>query len=220
MSFAFSASLTAILSSGSLLLAGCASLDHPHGWGSNPEKRLSNGCPDLSGTYSTRPAESYPGNAGPLPFLNEILGPGGLSKVYKRDKPWPVLPHATTASLTTDGNWLNVRFRDDAGGVADLTFKRKFWWGGSVEGADAMFHCQQLEQGSVLGIEAAQHPGFATQYPVSKPDAGMVFLSKGQDGSLIINYKILSADIAPPFLFIVRGQGSMWWRYPPSVSNQ
>ena len=85
-----------------------------------------------------------------------------------------------------DGDWLNVRFRDDAGGVADLKFKRKNWWGGFIDGADAMFHCQTWEQGPALGIEAAQRPSFAVQDLVTKPDVAFVFLSKGRDDSLIV----------------------------------
>jgi len=222
MSFAYPAWLTATLASVALLLTGCTSLDHPQGWGSPPEKLLPNGCPDLSGTYGTRAIEAYPANAGPLPPLNEILGPGGLSDVYRRNTPWPALPGATTASLTTDGDWLYVRFRDDAGGVADLKFKRKHWWGGSMDGADAMYHCQKLEQGPALGLDGSRRPSFALPYSFYESDVGFVFLSKDRDGSLIVNYRTVRASAPVPQIgfYKVDWVGGIWWRYPPVGSKR
>jgi hypothetical protein len=77
----------------------------------------------------------------------------------------------------------DVRFRDDAGGVADLKFKRKHWWGGTIEGADAMYHCQKLEQDAALGIDGSRRPSFVVPYSFSVSDFGFVFLTKGSDGA-------------------------------------
>ena len=203
-----------------LWLGGCAGLHHPRRWASSPETILPNGCPDLSGTYGTRATDAYPANAGRLPPLNEILGPGGLSDVYKQGKPWPVLPSATTASFTSERNWLYVRFCDDTRRAATLRFKRKHWWGGAIEGADAMYSYQKLELGPALGINGARQPSFALPYPATKGDVSVVFLSKGQDGSLIVNYRTVHVDLVPGIGIFGSTPGSSWWRYPPVESTR
>jgi len=110
--------LVALLAPVALVLAGCAvfdRVDYPEGWGGSAPAVLANGCPDLSGTYDTRPTDTYPASLSTSPTLNEILGPGGLSDVYGRDKPWPALPGATRATLTSDGDWpLSLRIRASA----------------------------------------------------------------------------------------------------------
>lgn len=221
MPFAYSASLTSILALVALLLASCVSLDQPQGWSANSEKLLPNGCPDISGTYATRAAEVYPANAGILPPLNEILGPGGLSDMYKRDRPWPALPGATTAALTLDGDWLYVHFRDDAGGVADLKFKRKHWWGGSIDGADGMYHCQKLEQNAALRIDGSRRPSFAVPHLFQPSDVPLLFLSKDRDGSLIVNYRTLRAFVPVPQigLPVIDWRVGIGWRYPAVAPN-
>lgn len=222
MSFVYSSSLTAILALVSLLPTGCTSLDRPQGWGSNSEKLLPNGCPDVSGTYGTRATEVHPANAGVLPALNEILGPGGLSDIYRRDRPWPALCGATTATLTLDGDWLYVRFRDDAGGVADLKFKRKHWWGGTIEGADGMYHCQKLEQVAALGMDGSRRPSFAVPHFFQESDVPLLFLSKDRDGSLMVNYRVLRAFVPVPQigLPVIDWRVGIGWRYPAVVPNR
>lgn len=216
--------LVALLALATCVLASCVSfdrVDYPEGWGGSAPAILANGCPDLSGTYDARPTDSYPTSLSSSPRLNEILGPGGLSDVYGRDKPWPALPGATRATLTSDGDWLSVRFRDDAGGVADLKFKRKHWWGGTVEGADAMYHCQKLEQDAALGIDGSRRPSFVVPYSFSVSDFGFVFLTKGLDGSLIVSYRTFRLGIEKSLIGSYAGWvGGVWWRYAPVAPNR
>jgi hypothetical protein len=211
--------LVALMAPAAFVLASCVSfdrVDYPKGWGGSAAALLANGCPDLSGTYDTRPTDAYPAGLATSPTLNEILGPGGLSDVYGRDKPWPALPGATTATLTSDGDWLYVHFRDDAGGVADLKFKRKHWWGGTIDGADAMYHCQKLEQEAVLGIDGSRRPSFAVPYSFHASDVAFVFLSKGWDGSLIVSYRTARVGIERSLVGSYAGWvGGVWWRYTP-----
>lgn len=216
--------LVALLAPATFVLAGCAvfdRVDYPEGWGGSAPAILANGCPDLSGTYDTRPTDSYPASLSTSPTLNEILGPGGLSDVYRRDKPWPALPGATRAMLTSDGDWLSVRFLDDAGGVADLRFKRKHWWGGTIEGADAMYHCQKLEQDAALGIDGSRRPSFAVPYSFNERDVGIVFLTKGSDGSLIVSYRTFRVGIEKSLIGSYAGWvGGVWWRYAPVAPSR
>lgn len=172
-------------------------------------------CPEPNDTRAT---EVYPPNAGTLPRLNEVLGPGGLSGVYRRDRPWPALPGATTATLTLDGDWLYVHFRDDAGGVADLKFKRKHWWGGTIDGADGMYHCQKLEQGAALGMDGSRRPSSGVPYSIN---IAIVFLSKDRDGSLIVNYRTLRAFVPVPQigLPVIDWREGISWRYPAVAPN-
>jgi hypothetical protein len=224
MSFAYPAWVVAWLASATLLLAGCASLeplDHPHGWESSKGAVLSNGCPDLSGTYAIHPAGAYPANAEAYPPLNEILGPGALRDAQQRDRPWPALARATTATFTTSGDWLYVRLRDDAEGEIALKFKRKNWWGGSTDGSDAMYQCLELELGPALGFDGSRRPIFAVPYLFAEEDVNFVFLSKGQDGSLIVNFRTDRVFITGILIGShARWVGSVWWRYPPVLSNQ
>lgn len=224
MSFAYPAWLMAALAAATLLLAGCASLeplDHPHAWGSSPDKVLPNGCPDLSGTYATRATAAYPGNVEVRPPLNEILGPSVLRDAQGRDRPWPTSPGAMTARFTTSGDWLYVRFRGDTGGETPLRFKRKNWWGGSTDGSDAMYQCLELELGPALGFDGSRRPIFAVPYLFAEGDVNFVFLSKGQDGSLIVNYRTDRVFITGSLIGShARWVGSVWWRYPPVLSYQ
>lgn len=224
MCFAYPAWLMAPLATAALLLAGCASLeplDHPQGWDSSPGTVLSNGCPDLSGTYAIRATGVYPADVGVYPPLNEILGLSGLRDAQRRNRPWPALPHATTATFTASGDWLYVRFRDDAEGEVTLRFKRKNWWGGSTDGSDAMYQCLELELGPSLGFDAPRRPIFAVPYLFAEGEADFVFLSKGRDGSLIVNRRTDRVFITGSLIGShARWIGSIWWRYPPVVSNQ
>jgi hypothetical protein len=224
MCFAHPAWLVVPLSAAMLLLAGCASLeplDHPHGWDSSPGTALPSGCPDLSGTYATRATGAYPANVGVYPPLNEILGPSGLRDAQRRDRPWPTSPGATTAVFTASRDWLYVRFRDDAEGEGSLSFKRKSWWGGSTEGSDAMYQCLELELGPALGFDGSRRSIVAVPYLFAEDDVNFVFLSKGRDGSLIVNYRTDRVFITGSLIGShARWVGSVWWRYPPVVPNQ
>lgn len=224
MSFAYPAWLVALLAAATLLLAGCASfepLDHPHGWESSPGTALQNGCPDLSETYAIRATGAYPANVGAYPPLNEILGPGALRDAQERDRPWPASPGATTAVLTASSDWLYVRFRDEAEGEIALKFKRKNWWGGSTDGSDAMYQCLELELGPALGFDGSRIPIFAVPYLFAEGDVNFVFLSKGRDGSLIVNYRTDRVFITGSLIGShARWVGSVWWRYPAVLSNQ
>jgi hypothetical protein len=212
------------MASVALLLAGCASfdpLDHPQKWGSSPETVLPNGCPDLSGTYSTRATDAYPADVRGYPSLDEILGPSRLRDAQGRDRSWPALPSATTVTFKSSGDWLYVRFRDDAEGEAALGFKRKHWWGGSVDGSDAMYQCLELELGPALGFDGSRRPIFAVPYLFAEGDFDFVFLTKGRDGALIVNYRTDRVFITGSLIGShARWVGSLWWRYPPVVSNR
>jgi hypothetical protein len=202
-----------------LMLAGCASLDTPREWESSPGALVSNGCPDLSGTYGTRATDAYPPDVGTYPALNEILGPSGLHDAQGRNHPWPALPTATTATFTSSADWLYVRFRDDAAGEVTLRFKHKHWWGGFVEGSDAMYQCKELELGPTLGFDGSRKPIVAVPYWFALGDVNFVFLSKARDGSLIVNYRTDRVFITGILIGShARWVGGIWWRYPV-VSN-
>lgn len=212
------------LVSGMLLLTGCASLepiDHPKEWGSSLEKPLPNGCPDLSGTYSTRANAAYPVNVDISPPLNEIFGPIWIFDTQVRDRPWPALPGATMVTLAQNADWLNVRFHDDAKGEATVRFKKKHWWGGVLEGADSMYQCLELELGPALGFDGAREHAWLPLFVVSSRDYAFIFLSKARDGSLLVNYRIdrilLSPILIGPYASWI---GSAWWRYPPVMPSQ
>lgn len=234
VSLTYSTWLSVLLASTLLLLTGCIpDYKPPQGWGSNLEKILPNGCPDLSGTYGTRAVESYPEKAGTPPRLHEILGSGGLSDVFRQGKPWPpALPGATTASFTSDGDWVSVQFGDDAGGAATLRFKRMHWWGGSIDESDAMYHCLQFNFGRpAMVFEASKRSDFAapdlTQYYEDKylplprhvsPDMHSVLLSKGEDDSLIVNFWVAYSTVPSlgplPIGYSEKLLVNIWWRYP------
>ena len=201
-----------------IMLTGCAALeplDHPHAWGPSPGAVLSNGCPDLSGTYATRATGAYPADVAVYPPLSDILGPSMLRDAQERDRPWPTSPGATTATFASSGDWLYVRFRDDAEGEIALQFKRKNWWGGSTHGSDAMYQCLELELGPTLGFDASRRPIFAVPYLFAEGDVDFVFLSKGHDGSLIANYRTNRGFITGLLVGShARWVGSVWWRYP------
>jgi hypothetical protein len=208
----------AVHATAALVLAGCVVFDHvdyPKGWGGSTAAPLANGCPDLSGTYETHFVDAHPSGLAASPTLDQLLGAGGLSDVYRKGKPWPALPGATTVTLRSDGDWLFVHFQDDAGGIADLKFKRKHWWGGVIEGADAMFHCQQLEKSAALGIDGSRRPSFPVPYRFSERDSAFVFLTKGRDGSLIVSYRTAAVGIERSVIGSYAGWvGGVWWRYP------
>lgn len=207
------------------LLAGCASLeplDHPQGWRSSPDVVLSNGCPDLSGTYATRATGAYPADVEIHPPLNEVLGPDALRDAQERDeRPWPALPGATTATFTASGDWLYVRLRDEAGKEVSLRFKRKNWWGGSTDGSDAMFQCLELELGHTIGFDGSRRAISAVPYVYAKEDVNFVFLSKARDGSLIVNHRTDRVFVTGGLIGShARWAGSVWWRYPPVLPGQ
>lgn len=216
-------SATAIVT---LLLAGCAipnRLDFPQAWGGSPTPVLPNGCPDLSGTYDTRPSDAYPADVRSQPLLTEILGPRGLLEGQLRDMSWPALPDAKTATFTSSGDWVYVRFGNGAGGEVTLTFKRKHWWGGAFDGSYAMYHCMlELELGPALTFDGSRTPFFAVPYKSSPADFNSWLLSKGRDGALIVNYRTGSVDMDKTAIFGIWAQwlGSIWWRYPAVLSNQ
>jgi len=175
----------------------------------------------LSGTYAIRATGAYPENVGPYPLLSEIFGPGALRDAEERDRPWPASPGATTATFTSNGDWLYVRFRDDTEGEIALKFKRKNWWGGSTDGSDAMYQCLELELGPALGFDGSRRPIFAVPYLLAEGDVDFVFLSKARDGSLIVNYRTDRVFITGSLIGShARWVGSVWWRYPPALSNQ
>jgi hypothetical protein len=224
MAFVYPAWLLPPLAFIGLLLASCASpqsLEHPQGWGSSPETLLPNGCPDLSGTYSTRATEAYPPYLGVFPTLSEILGSSLLHDAQGRNRPWPAVAGATTATFTSDGDWMHVRFRDDVEGEGALSFKKKHWWGGSVEGSDAMYQCLELEQGRALGFDGPRGQIISVPYLFSEGDVAFVFLSKARDGSLIVNYRTDRIFITGILIGShARWVGSIWWRYPPVVTDR
>lgn len=211
------------LVSGMLLLAGCASLDpidHPQEWGASLEKPLPNGCPDLSGTYSTQANAAYPGNVDTFPPLNEVLGPSWILDMQVRDKPWPALSGATMATFAASGDWLNVRFHDDAKGEATLRFKKRHWWGAVLEGADSTYQCLELELGPALGFDGARQHAFGV-FVVGAKDFGFIFLSKARDGSLLVNYRIDEVVLTRILIgSYARWVGNTWWRYPPVIPSQ
>lgn len=102
---------------------------------------------------------------------------------------------------------LYVRFRDGAGGETTLSFKRRHWWGGELNGAYATYHCLvELELGSTLAFDASRSPIFALPTSI----VATWFLSKGRDGALIVNYR--TGDVW-------RWSESIWWRYPAFASD-
>ena len=224
ISFSSSAWRVVLMAPVALVLSSCVyfdRIDYPEDWGKSAEGVLADGCPDLSGTYQTRATQAHPAGLGSFPTLDEVLGPGGLGDMYGRDKSWPALPGATTATLRSEGNWLHVQFRNEAGGTAELRFKWKHWWGGTVEGADAMYQCLKLEQGAALGIDGSRRPGFAVPYAFHPSDAAVVLLSRGADGSLTVNYRTARVGIERSMIGSYAGWlGGIWWRYPSVASDR
>lgn len=225
MRFAYPPWLSAPLAVAVLLLAGCASLDpvdHPQEWRASPGEVLANGCPDLSGTYSIYPSGVYPSDMGMYPTLNEALSLIILRDFSKnREKPWPELAGATKAVFTAEGEWLYVSFRDDVEGQASVRFKRKSWWGGFHEEADAMPLCMQLELGPTLLFESERRPLWAAPFGVGQAawfgetEIESVVLSKARDGSLIVNYRTGRMFITTILIGSYgRWVGNVWWRYP------
>lgn len=226
MRFAYPAWLSAPLAAATLLVAGCASLDpvdHPQEWRASAGAVLANGCPDLSGTYSTHPSGVYPSNLELYPTLNEALSLIILRDFSKnREKPWPELAGATKAVLAAEGEWLYVSLRDDGEGLASVRFKRKSWWGGFHEGSDAMPLCMQLELGPTLLFESGRRPLWAVPFGVGQAawfgetEFDSVILSKARDGSLIVNYRTGRMFITNILVGSYgRWVGNVWWRYPP-----
>lgn len=227
----------------SLFLTGCSSsLDYPQGWGINTQEVLENGCPDLTGSYSTQAAETSSESVGTPPLLNEILGPGNLSDINRQQgRPWPpAAPGATTGTFTSDGDdWVYVKFGEEAEGADTLRFKRKHWWGGFNYESDAMFNCYQWDQGPTLALDGSRKPSLAVpksfykhdtdilEFLLTQPITGvvsLVLLSKGKDGSLIVNFRTGYASFARfgnlPIGFFETTLGSIWWRYPPVEQTQ
>jgi hypothetical protein len=209
-----------------LLLAGCtvpSHFEYPQDWRGTPTATLPNGCPDLSGTYDTRPADAYPADVGSRPLLDEILGPRGLREGEFRDIRWPALPGATTATFTPSGDWLYVRFGDGAGGEATLSFKRRDWWGGAFDGSQATYHCLlEFELGPTLALDGSRTPVFAVPYDSNSADFNFWLLTKGRDGALIVNYRTESANFDKTAMFGIwlHWLGSIWWRYPAVTPNR
>jgi hypothetical protein len=215
MSFVYSTWLAATMAAATLLLAGCVGprpVDHPQGWDESPAPLLANGCPDLSGTYDTRPSDSYPADVEIRPLLNEILGARGLREGELRDVPWPELPGTTTATFEPSGDWLYVRFGDGAGGETTLSFRRRHWWAGDLKGVQATYHClMELELGPTLAFDGSFSLIFALPY-IDFGHEKYWFLSKGRDGALIVNYRAGNG----PWAWVA----SIWWRYLPVASNR
>lgn len=150
-----------------------------------------------------------------LPPLGEVLGPNLLHDANGREGAWPALRSAQTATFTSSGDWTHVRFHDDADGKATLRFKRKAWWGGSVDGSDAMYQCLGLEQGPVIGFDGPRKALWSVPYLASEGDLAFVFLSKAADGSLIVNFRTDRILVTGLLVGSYRWVGSVWWRYPP-----
>ena len=225
-SFASPAWLSALPAVATLLLGGCASLDpvnEPKEWHASPGAVLTNGCPDLSGTYSIHPSGVYPSNLGLYPDLNEALSLIILRDFSNnREKPWPELAGATKAVFSSEGEWLYVSLRNDREGQASLRFKRKSWWGGFHEGSDAMPLCMQLELGPALLFESGRRPLWAVPFGVGQAawfgeiEFDSVILSRARDGSLIVNYRTGRMFLTTILIGSYgRWVGNVWWRYPP-----
>lgn len=123
--------------------------------------------------------------------------------------------------FTSSGDWLHVRFRDEAGNEVALKFKRKNWWGGSTAGSDAMYQCLELELGQTLGFDGSRKVISAVPYLYAEGDMAFVFLSKARDGSLIVNYRTDRVFVTGALIGShARWVGSVWWRYPSVLSNQ
>jgi hypothetical protein len=210
-----------------LLSGGCVSFpqsdNYPPEWVLSRGTPQPNGCPGLSGTYSTRAADVYPRSAGIPPLLNEIFelkGEGiGIFKAHVSDRLWPALPGATTASFKLDSDWLYVRFRDDSRGEAALKFTRSRVDFGEHQ-FDALYHCHESEFGPAMHFAppATYVRGFP--YLFAEYDVVNVILFKGTDGSLIINYQ--NQQISIPVVMVgssLQTKRSVWWRYP-TVESQ
>jgi hypothetical protein len=161
------------------------------------------------------------------PPLNETLGASSLRDAQNRDAPWPELPGATSASLILEKDWLYVRFSDAAGGKTVLRFKRKDWWGGSIDGSDAMYLCMNLELGPALAFDGSRRPLYAFPFGVNAPawfgeaEVDSIFLYKAPDGSLIVNYRTSRVFLTTILIGShARWVGSIWWRYPIVKSQQ
>lgn len=116
---------------------------------------------------------------------------------------------------------MHVRFGDGTEGAGTLSFKRKQWWGGFVEGSDALYQCLELEQGRALGFDGPRRKLSSVPYLFAEGDVAFVFLSKARDGSLIVNYRTDRIVITGSLIGShARWVGSIWWRYPPVATNR
>lgn len=215
--------LTALLVPAALLAGGCASVphpvDYPPGWVSTRANALPNGCPDLSGTYSTRAADAHPRSAEAPPSLNaifELEGKGvGVFRARSPDWPWPTLPGATSAAFRSDGDSLYVRFREDTGGEAALKLRRNDFIAVDRD-SDAFFNCPPSEAGPAVRFASDRTSIRGVPYVFDESDMDVVLLFKGADGSLIVNHRTERIFLTS---VIVGSQGetrrSRWWRYPP-----
>ena len=84
-----------------------------------------------------------------------------------------------------------------------------------------MYHCQKLEQDAALGIDGSRRPSFAVPYSFNERDVGIVFLTKGSDGSLIVSYRTFRVGIEKSLIGSYAGWvGGVWWRYAPVAPSR
>jgi hypothetical protein len=92
-----------------------------------------------------------------------------------------------------------------------------------------MFYCHQWDQGPMLGLDGSKQPDFAIpdsffgrgvdllSSPIT-PVLSLVLLSKGKDGSLVVNFRTGYVSVARigylPLGIYESTLGSLWWRYP------
>jgi hypothetical protein len=215
--------LPALLILAALLAAGCASVphpvDYPPGWVSIQKGALANGCPDLSGTYSTRAADAHPRNAEAPPPLNEVFelkaGGAGVFTLRTPERTWPSLPGATSAAFRSDGDALYVRFGRGALSEVALTFHRIEFVAVDRD-ADAFFNCPPSAAGPAVRFASDRASIGGVPYVYSEFDMDVVLLFKAADGSLMVNYRTERIFLTS---VVVGSQGetlrSRWWRYPP-----
>ena len=213
--------------SAALLAGGCASVPHsvgnPPGWVFSREVSQPNGCPDVTGAYSTRAADAYPQSAGDTPALNEIFelrGRGaGIFQPLTPDRHWPTLTGATMASFSSDGGSLCVRFRDDLLGVVTLKFSRIHFISADRD-SDAFYHCGESELGSALRFVGPRTRIRGWPYLFAEDDIEILSLFKAADGSLIVNCRTDRLLFTSLLLGSqVHTKSSVWWRYPPVESK-
>jgi hypothetical protein len=215
--------IAAAIALAAVLASGCATLPPPAGyppqWVSPQPAAQTDGCPDLSGTYDTRAADTHPAAAGIAPRLNDLFtltgAGGGVFDPRTPDRHWPTLPGATTAALDMDAGALRIRLRNETASEVSLLFRRIHLVAVDRE-ADAFYDCFASDAGPALRFVGRPRDRGGLPYLYGEKDLDVLVLFRGADGSLVVNRRIDRLVVTAVMLGSqTTTRSSVWWRYRP-----